>query len=264
MQLSNKWRREAAEAGRIAEKAGKLLLERFRGKHEVAFKGVVDLVTEVDLASEALIRDELAKSFPGEMMLGEEGGGARIDVPRVWVVDPLDGTTNYAHGLPIFSVSIALVENGRPCAGAVHQPILRETFTAADGGGAFLNGVPIKVSGRERLDRSLVVTGFPYDIADTVDRILPPLRSMLQASRGVRRLGSAAMDLCYTAAGIFDCFWEVNLKPWDIAAGILLVQEAGGMVSDWSGISPLALDKCELLATNGHLHQIVLKMLSQS
>ncbi|MFZ2959886.1 MAG: inositol monophosphatase family protein [Candidatus Ozemobacteraceae bacterium] len=263
MNRHNELQRVAGEARRIAELAGNLLRKRFREPHDVSFKGAVDLVTEVDLASEALIRDELSRSFPGELMLGEEGGGAAPDAPRVWVVDPLDGTTNYAHGLPIFSVSIALVENGQPCVGAVCQPILHETFVAFKGGGAFLNGSPIKVSDRERLDRSLAVTGFPYDIANTIDRVLPRLRSMLQASRGVRRLGSAAMDLCYTAAGIFDCFWEINLKPWDIAAGILLVQEAGGTVTDWSGSSPLALDRGELLATNGRLHPVVMELLSR-
>ena len=254
------WEREMETASRVARLAGELLREKFGTTHAVSFKGAVDLVTEADLAAETLIREELGKSFPGDPMLGEEGGGGHCAQDRIWVVDPLDGTTNYAHGLPLFSVSIALCEQGKPCAGAVYQPMLDELFHARRGGGAWRNGRRIAVSGRSRLDRSLAVTGFPYDIQASVGRVLRPLEQMLKAARGVRRLGSAAMDLCYVAAGIFDLFWEINLKPWDVAAGWLLVEEAGGVVTDFSG-RPHHLERAELLACTPELQGPVIEIL---
>ena len=254
------WEREMEIAAEVARGAGRLLREKFRDTHAVSFKGAVDLVTEADLAAEAFVREELARAFPGDPVLGEEGGGGHCCQERIWVVDPLDGTTNYAHGLPLFSVSIALCERGNPCAGAVYQPMLDELFQARRGGGAWRNGRRIAVSGRSRLDRSLVVTGFPYDIQSSVGRVLRPLEQMLKAARGVRRLGSAAMDLCYVAAGIFDLFWEINLKPWDVAAGWLLVEEAGGVVTDYSG-RPHHLERAELLACTPELQGTAIEIL---
>lgn len=254
------WQRELEAAASIARQAGRLLREKFRHTHAVAFKGAVDLVTEADLAAEALIREELGKVFPGDPVLGEEGGGGNCNQDRIWIVDPLDGTTNYAHRLPLFSVSIALCEKGKPCAGVVYQPMLDELFQARRGGGAWCNDRPLAVSGRTRLDRALVVTGFPYDIQSSVGRVLGPLEQMLKAARGVRRLGSAAMDLCYVAAGIFDLFWEINLKSWDVAAGWLLVEEAGGLVTDYSG-RPHHLERAELLACTPELQATVIDLL---
>ncbi len=252
---------EAAVAARIAAMAGALLKGRFATAMQVDFKGATDLVTEMDLASERLIRDELARAFPADALFGEETGGADWRQGRVWVFDPLDGTTNFAHGLPIFSVSIALCLDGRPVAGAVHQPIAGETFVAWTNGGAWLNGAPIRVSAQDDLHKALVVTGFPYRIGDQIDEVLARLRRMILATQGVRRLGSAALDLCAVAMGRFDVFWETSLQPWDVAAGRLLVEEAGGRVTDFAG-QPMPLDRGQLLATNGRLHEAVLAMLA--
>lgn len=251
----------------MARLAGAVLRERFRKTHQISFKGRVDLVTEADLASEQLIRAELAKVFPTDAMLGEEAGGASISqAGRVWVVDPLDGTTNYAHGLPIFSVSIALCEEGIPRAGAVFNPISDELFSACEQGGARRHQgtetTAIQVTDHARLEESLLVTGFPYRIRDCVDEILQPLREMMVASRGVRRLGSASLDLAYVAAGIFDVFWEISLKPWDIAAGAVILREAGGTITDYQG-GALRLDGEELLATNGLLHDEAISFLKR-
>ncbi len=253
--------REAAAAARIAEMAGALLKSRFATAMNVDFKGATDLVTEMDLASEALIRDELARAFPGDALFGEEAGGTDWHRGRVWVFDPLDGTTNFAHGLPIFSVSIALCLDGHPVAGVVHQPIAGETFVAWAGGGAWGNGARLRVSAQTDLQKALVVTGFPYVIADQIDEVLARLRRMILATQGVRRLGSAAMDLCAVAMGRFDVFWETSLQPWDVAAGLLLVEEAGGRVTDFAG-APMPLDRGQLLATNGRLHEPVIGLLA--
>lgn len=255
------YKKELDAAVAIARKAGALLLQGFRKVHRIDHKGATDLVTEMDLASEALIRREIAKLFPGDAFHGEEGGGGEIGKGRVWIADPLDGTTNYAHGLGIFSVSIALCENGEPRAGAVFQPVSQELFHARSGGGAFRNGLPIRVSPQKKMGQSLVVTGFPYVIEGCMTATLKRLRGMMRASQGVRRLGSAAMDLCYLSSGIFEVFWETDLKPWDIAAGVVILREAGGKATDFSG-NPLRLDGMEILATNGVLHLPAMKALA--
>ncbi|NLI75080.1 MAG: inositol monophosphatase [Candidatus Riflebacteria bacterium] len=255
------WQKEADTAARLARQAGDLLKSRFATAMQIDHKGTTDLVTEMDLASERLIRDELARAFPGDLQFGEEAGGADFRRGRVWVFDPLDGTTNFAHGLPIFSVSIALCEDGRPRAGAVHQPMTGETFTARAGGGAFRNGEPIRVSAQTDLQQALVVTGFPYVPGPVIEEMMARLRRLILATQGVRRLGSAAMDLCYVAMGRFDAFWETSLKPWDVAAGALLVEEAGGRVTDFAG-SPMPIDRGQILASNGHLHTAVQALLA--
>ncbi len=255
------WQKEADTAARIARQAGDLLKSRFATAMQIDHKGTTDLVTEMDLASEKLIRDELARAFPDDLLFGEEAGGADYRQGRVWVFDPLDGTTNFAHGLPIFSVSIALCEDGRPRAGAVHQPMTGETFTAAAGGGACRNGEPIRVSPQTDLQQALVVTGFPYVVGPGIEGMLTRLRRLILATQGVRRLGSAAMDLCYVAMGRFDVFWETDLKPWDVAAGALLVAEAGGLVTDFAG-APMPLDRGQILASNGRLHAAVQGLLA--
>ncbi len=249
---------EEAAAVRMARMAGEVLRDRFFQSHQISFKGKVDLVTEADLASEALIREELACLFPGDAVLGEEAGGASSSqAGRVWVFDPLDGTTNYAHRLPIFSVSIALCRDGIPRAGAVYNPVSDELFRACEGGGAWCERGQqksrLQVTTHETLEESLLVTGFPYRIRECVDDILEPLREMMLRSRGVRRLGSASLDLAWVAAGIFDAFWEVGLKPWDIAAGTVILREAGGVITDYAG-GDLRLDAEEMVASNGRLH----------
>lgn len=237
----------------IATETGHLLRDAFRQPLKVRAKTGIELVTEVDLAAETLIRRRLRERFPADAILGEEEGGAPAGSGRTWVVDPLDGTTNFIHGVPIFSVSIALCVDGSPVAGAVCQPVLGQVFSAGLAAGADCNGVPLAVSPRHRLEDALAVTGFPYDLGPRFDSVIERFRRMLAATRGMRRFGSAAMDLCYVAAGYVDLFWEVGLRPWDVAAGMLLVTEAGGMVTRYDG-SPMGLASGELLATNGHLH----------
>jgi myo-inositol-1(or 4)-monophosphatase len=254
------WEDAAGVAVQAAQAAGKLLREAFSSGHAIAHKGEVEIVTEMDLASERLIREQLAIAYPGDAVLGEEEGGPSLHRGRVWIVDPLDGTTNYAHGLGIFSVSIAFCHHGIARAGAVFQPMTGELFHAWSGGGAWRNGVRIQVSHRRRLDEALVVTGFPYALEPRIDLIMAEFRAMARATRGVRRLGSAAMDLCYVAAGTFDIFWEVGLKAWDVAAGGLILTEAGGRMTRYDG-TPMPLDAGEMLASNGHLHDAAREVL---
>ncbi|HNW36220.1 MAG TPA: inositol monophosphatase family protein [Candidatus Ozemobacteraceae bacterium] len=260
MNTSTDHRFSALVAGRVARLAGKLIRHQFDGASHIDFKGATDLVTETDLASEALIRDELARQFPGDLFRGEEGGGAAIDSERVWIADPLDGTTNFAHRIPHFSVSIACCERGEPVAGAVYQPINDDLFYGWKGGGAWRNGKRIHVSTQTDPIQALAVTGFPYDPAGCLDALMARVRSVIPKTQGLRRFGSAAMDLCYTAAGLFDLYWETTLKPWDVAAGFLLVREAGGRITDFHG-RPAPIDGGEMLATNGLLHDQMLNLI---
>ena len=250
----------AAVAAAAAEEAGRLVLRRFGTALQVRDKGVADIVTEVDAAAERLIRRRLAPT--GIPVQGEEEGGAEGAQCR-WVVDPLDGTVNFAHGNPVFSVSIALIDKSLPVAGAVHDPTRRETFRAARGRGAWLGGKRLKVTRRHVLLESLLSTGFSYQRGRTLDRSLARFRAFHHAARAVRRPGSAALDLAYVAAGRFDGFWETGLKPWDVAAGWLLVTEAGGKVTDFRG-RPYALGTADILASNGGLHPAMLRTLGLS
>ncbi|MBF0409640.1 MAG: inositol monophosphatase [Candidatus Riflebacteria bacterium] len=254
------FRHELQTAIQAALSAGEILMSRFRKIHDVTFKGPTDLVTEADLASEKLIREKLGQDFPNDSLFGEEIGGGDFHKGRTWVFDPLDGTTNFAHGLPIFSVSIAFCIDGIPKAGVIYLPVLNECFSCAESFGAYLNGTQINVSRRPKVNEALVVTGFPYEINSCIDEIIPSLKKMIIGSRGVRRLGSAAVDLCYVAAGFFDIFWEIKLKPWDVAAGSLLVKEAGGKVTDFSG-GFHSIDRYQILATNGLLHEQAIEIL---
>ena len=227
--------RQAAEE--IARSAGELLLGFVGERLDIRLKGDVDLVTQADRASEDLIVGELRRRFPDHEILAEEGGGRRAmpDGRVLWIVDPLDGTTNFAHGLPIWSVSIAAYRDGVGLAGVVHDPSRDECFSAARGEGASLNGRPIRVSTETELGRALLVTGFPYDIRTSPANNLDHFSRFMVRSRAVRRLGSAAIDLAYVAAGRFDAFWEMKLAPWDVAAGALLIREAGGVVTRFDG-----------------------------
>lgn len=218
-------------------------------------KGDIDLVTEVDLAVERRFRATVAERFPDHEVLGEEfsSAGARSTSRCRWIFDPVDGTTNFAHGLPIFSASLAFEEDGVVKAGAVYDPTRRELFTAVRGEGAFLNGRRLHVSSADALGDSLLCTGFPYDIHEQRDWVIGLFAEFIGHARAVRRLGSAAIDLCYVAAGRLDGFWEAQLKPWDTAAGALILQEAGGQVTTWTGGRWTPYDR-QLLATNGRVH----------
>lgn len=221
---------------------------------EIGRKGEIDLVTKADIESENAIKKAIASVFPDHSFLAEESGITNGgSVKARWVIDPLDGTTNFAHQLPLFCCSIAFEYENEIMAGVVLNPVTGELFTAKKNGGAFLNGARIKVSDKETLKDSLLVTGFPYNAAEVIDPIMARLSGCLLAAQGVRRLGSAALDLCYVACGRFDGFWEQNLKPWDTAAGFLIASEAGARVTDFSNRAfQISMD--ELLATNGLIH----------
>src|SRR6476469_5074930 len=211
-------------------------MERFGGTFQIDKKGTIDLVTEVDVAVERRFRALIAERFPDHQILGEEmGGAAAAPAGPCWIFDPIDGTSNFAHGLPIFCASLALEIDGVAEVAAVYDPTRKELFTAERGGGAFLNGRPLRVSSAATLVDAMLVTGFPYDVHQRVPEIVGLFGDFVGRARAVRRLGSAALDLCYVAAGRLDGFWESDLKAWDIAGGGLIVEEAGGTVTDFSG-----------------------------
>ena len=243
-------------------RAGALMLERFGTDVRVDMKGAIDLVTEVDVAIEREFRERIAERFPDHVVLGEEmGGSTSVPDGSCWVFDPIDGTTNFAHGLPIFCSSLALEIGGVAQLSAVYDPTRRELFTAERGGGAFLNGRPMRVSSAPTLLESVLVTGFPYDVHARVAEIVGLFAEFVGRARAVRRLGSAAIDLCYVAAGRLDGFWERDLNPWDIAGGALLVSEAGGTVTNFSG-EPFSSRGRDVLASNGLIHQAMLDVIA--
>lgn len=236
------------------------------GNLHIEKKGAIDLVTEVDREVERMFRALIAARFPDHAILAEEfeTRGDRDGTSRcTWVFDPVDGTTNYAHGLPIFCSAAALEIDGVPAVAAVYDPSRRELFTAERGVGAWLNGAPLSVSRADVLIDSLLCTGFPYTVHDESRRLLDVFAAFLETARAVRRLGSAAIDLCYVAAGRLDGFWEMQLNPWDISAGALLVVEAGGTVTDLSG-GPFASRRGEILASNGRIHQQMVRTIQSA
>ncbi len=255
----------ALEAARAA---GEIQRARFGGDFKVTLKGEVDLVTEVDLACEEAIRETFARLTPGVALLGEEGGEEPCPADNTsiaerserWIFDPLDGTTNFAHGVPHFCVSIALERNGKIVAGVILDPLKGELFAAEKGRGATLNGAPIHVSMRTELRQCLLASGFPYDRATNPRHIFEAFAALTRAGRGIRRLGAAALDLAYVAAGRFDGFWEVGLKPWDLSAGALLVQEAGGRVESL-GTDTFEHTLPDIVATNGLVHSRITEIL---
>jgi myo-inositol-1(or 4)-monophosphatase len=242
-------------------RAGEIMMTRFGHDMRVDKKGTIDLVTEVDFAIERMFREMIAGRFPDHDVLAEELGGSASAPPGpCWVFDPIDGTTNYAHGLPIFCASLAFEVGGVAEAAAVYDPTRRELFTAERGGGAFLNGCPIRVSRAPDLVNALLVTGFPYDVHRRIDELVGLFGEFVGRARAVRRLGSAAIDLCYVAAGRMDGFWERDLMPWDIAGGALIVAEAGGRVTRIDG-APFSSREGHILATNGLLHEAMLEVI---
>ena len=241
-------------------RAGEMQLAALGTGVRVSKKGAIDLVTEADLAVERMFRDLIAKRFPDHAVLAEElpdDREATTPAEHRWVFDPIDGTTNFAHGVPIFCSSLALEINGSIEVAAVFDPTRRELFSAERRGGAFLNGVPLRVSEAAGLIDSIVCTGFPYDVHETLDDVIGLFGRFVGQARAVRRLGSAAIDLCYVAAGRFDGFWERRLQAWDIAAGALLVEEAGGRVSSLAG-GGFDAHGGEILASNGRIHGAML------
>lgn len=244
--------------------AGDTMMAKFGGAMRVDKKGEIDLVTEVDIAIERAFRTMIGQRFPDHAVLGEEmGGSAAIPEGPCWVFDPIDGTTNFAHGLPIFCSSLALEIDGVPQIAAIYDPNREELFTAQRGGGAFLNGTPMRVSSSTPLINALLVTGFPYDVQTRLEEVMGLFSAFVGRARGIRRLGSAAIDLCYVASGRLDGFWEGGLKPWDIAAGALLVEEAGGRVTDLAG-GPFQSRGNEVLATNALVHDEMLAVIERS
>lgn len=239
---------------------GKILQGLFGNIKHIHKKGAIDLVTEADLLSEKEIIRTIRHTFPGHAIWAEESGIDRTSEEFLWIIDPLDGTTNFAHNLPIFSISIAFCHKGSIIVGVILNPVDGELFSAISGHGSELNGNRIGVSGTAMLSDSLLITGFPYDVRDHLDRLTERFSRFLGIAQGVRRLGSAALDLCYTACGRFDGFWEQDLSPWDTAAGSLIVREAGGTVTDLSG-KPFSLTDGAILATNGKLHQQMIEVL---
>jgi myo-inositol-1(or 4)-monophosphatase len=255
------YRTQLEVAVEAAHLAGSYQRHRFTSPLEIDMKGDKDLVTEVDRESERLIVTHLLASFPDYNIVAEEGKYPQGDSPFRWIIDPLDGTTNYAHGFPWFCVSIGLEAAGEIVAGVIYNPVQEELFTASNGSGAFLNGRRLQVSSRSPLKNTLLGTGFPYDCASDPANNFAHFVCFQKTARGIRRAGAAALDLAYVAAGRLDGFWELKLKPWDVAAGILMVHEAGGMVSTFDG-SPYDIYNNRVVASNGLIHTEMTAMLT--
>jgi len=247
----------------LARQSGAILRAGYDTEHQVGYKGVIDLVTEVDHQSEELLLGELQRDFPDHHILSEESGIIPGSDEHVWYVDPLDGTVNYAHHIPIFCVSIAYVSHGTLTLGAVYDPMRDEMFLAERGKGAYLNGRRLHVSSTTEMQKSLLVTGFPYNAWNTPQDNFDNFVRFGKISRGVRRLGSAAIDLCYVAAGRFDGFWEMALNPWDVAAGGLIVEEAGGRVTSVSGEADYISSPQSVLACTPGIHARMLEELGR-
>jgi myo-inositol-1(or 4)-monophosphatase len=239
---------------RLARQAGEILRLGYEQEHQVDYKGAIDLVTEIDHQSEEMVLGEIQRLFPGHQIVSEEIGLVPGRAGDQWFVDPLDGTVNYAHGIPFFSVSIAYAHEGTVTLGAVYDPMRDELFTAERGKGAKLNGRNLRASQVTELPRSLLVTGFPYDAWSNPRNNLEYYGRFAKLTQGVRRLGSAALDLCYVAAGRVDGYWELSIKPWDVAAGGLIASEAGATVTTVDGRADYVTPPCSLLAAPKEVH----------
>ena len=249
-----------------AREAGRILAERWGRSIQISNKGDIDLVTEADVAAERLVIERIRSYYPRHAILAEESGAldATVAGPASewkWIVDPLDGTTNYAHGYPCFCVSIALERAGTIVVGVIYDPLRDEVFAAERGEGATLNGRRIRVSEVDDLNRAMLCTGFPYDVRDRGD-FARHFRNFIMHAQAVRRDGSAALDLAYVACGRFDGFWEEGLNPWDVAAGVILIEEAGGRVSHYDG-TPFDIYTPPLVASNGLVHEAMMRVLTE-
>ncbi|MCF8262178.1 MAG: inositol monophosphatase [Melioribacteraceae bacterium] len=248
----------------IALEAGEIIRDGFGKNISFEYKtNESNLVTEIDKKAEAAIINFIKKEFPDHSILAEESGAEQKESEFTWVIDPLDGTTNFAHGLPIFSVSIGIERGGETIYGVVYDVMRDVCYSAEKGKGAFANDRKITVNDNDNLNHSLLVTGFPYNISENPSGAFEKFVSFLKVARGVRRLGSAAIDFCYVAEGAFDGFWEVSLNPWDVSAGILIVREAGGMVTDFS-MKEINSSSIQFLASNGKIHKSMVEILQQS
>lgn len=245
----------------LAKNCGKIISKSFRKTHFIKYKGPTDIVTDVDIASQHLAVESIRKAFPRHSILAEEDDtDISYGTGFKWIIDPLDGTTNYAHGIPVFCFAIALEIDSKIVLGCAYNPVLDELFYATEGGGAYFNGKKINVSKNNCLKKSLLSTGFPYDKNTNPDNNFDHFRDVSVVIRGIRRLGSAVMDLCYTAAGFLDGYWELNLHPWDMAPGYIMVKEAGGIVSDFCG-KPFNIYNRRILASNGIIHEEMSRIL---
>lgn len=248
----------------IAKEAGEIIREGFGKNISIEFKtNEANLVTEIDKKAEETIKGFIKKGFPTHSILAEESGVEEKSSEYLWVIDPLDGTTNFAHGLPIFSVSIGVQKAGETVCGVVYDVMQDFVYSAEKGGGSFRNDTKIQVNKNDNLARSLLVTGFPYDVAKNPGKAFEKFSAFLKTSRAVRRLGSAAIDLCYVANGVFEGFWEVHLNPWDICAGKLIVEEAGGVVTNFQN-EKIDIYSEQILATNTLVHKDMLEILAEN
>jgi len=245
-----------------AKEAGRIQMVRYGRKHEVQYKGEIDPVTDVDKLCERAVVGMISKAFPDHDILSEESFFEKKGSPWKWIIDPIDGTTNYIHEYPCFCVSVGLELEGRMQLGVVYNPLLDELFQAVKGMGTFFNGRKVTVSSRDKLDGSFLCTGFPYDVREHADFYLKYFKAFITRSFALRRPGSAVLDLCYVAAGRFDGFWEMRLHPWDVAAASLMVTEAGGTVTDFAG-NPYSIYSDELLASNGFIHEEMIRVMRE-
>jgi myo-inositol-1(or 4)-monophosphatase len=247
----------------IARSAGPLFMEGYTHAKSITYKSAVDLVTDYDVNVELLLKEKLSAAFPEHTLVGEETNEGITHPDKAIYIDPIDGTTNFVHGIPFCAISIGIWEEGEPVAGVVYNPVLDELFYSEKGSGAFCNGEPLHVSEETMLERSLMATGFPYTKIEQGEDFrwaMKSIEAVLPYTRDIRRLGSAALDLCYVARGTFEGHFEVNLKPWDVAAGILMVKEAGGKVSRRDG-GAYTLDERIIIATNGRIHDTIVEKL---
>lgn len=252
------------EVEALARAAGKILRDGYEQEHEIKFKGEIDLVTEIDHRSEAFLLGEIRAHWPESRIVAEESGESGGGEELVWYIDPLDGTVNYAHGVPMFCVSIACGWDGQTQLGAVYDPLRDEMFLGERGAGAWLNGRALKVSTQTELKKSLLVTGFPYDAWTTLEDNVRHFARFGKVSQGVRRLGSAALDLCYTAAGRFEAFWELSLQSWDVAAGGLIVEEAGGRVTNLKGQTDYFAPPASIIAAAPGVYEQMFELLNKT
>jgi len=247
----------------LARAAGKILRDGYEKDHQVMFKGEIDLVTEIDHQSEAFLLGEIRARWPESRIVAEESGESGSGEELVWYIDPLDGTVNYAHGVPMFCVSIGCGWDGQTQLGAVYDPLRDEMFLGERGAGAWLNGRELKVSAETELKKSLLVTGFPYDAWTTLEDNIKHFARFGKVSQGVRRLGSAALDLCYAAAGRFEAFWELAIQPWDVAAGGLIAEEAGGRVTNIKGGADYLIPPASIIAAAPGVYEQLFELLNQ-
>jgi myo-inositol-1(or 4)-monophosphatase len=247
----------------MTRQAGKILRRGYAGERQVYRKGKIDLVTDTDRRSEAFLMSEIQRLYPQDAIVAEESGGVGGQDCCIWYIDPLDGTVNYAHGVPVFCVSVAYARDGELHLGAVYDPLRDEMFSAERGRGAWLNGRPLRCSQVTGLDDSLLATGFPYNIRTTPENNLNHYSRFALRSQGVRRLGSAALDLCYVGAGRLDGYWELYLEPWDVAAGALIALEAGAFVTAVDGGELRLAPPCSALATAPGIHAAMLELFKQ-